>query len=269
MEKIKLVFQNGHRNTTTGATGTSGKTSSGKKYNEVDWIDLVYYEIKKKIDSDPKLSSRIQLGYDDTVISNGAVADYFIAIHADGAVKPEYNGGFVDDAPKCVQGQNIIPCDLLADQSWKFAQKVADFYFGPMGIKFEPGHRTADSTYYYGFNYTGEKAKQFIIECGSMTNVSDMDKMSDITKVASSLLGGIIAYFKENEPLFKDYGTSIPPIIIGQDKDKEIADLKQKIETLQKQTEDKLAEKDRSCLLRLEAMKNELKNNIKNYVNGL
>lgn len=252
MNKIKLTIQNGHRNATGGATGTSGRTSSGKKINEVDWIDSVYYEIKKKIDLNQKLSSRIELSYDDAKIKNGVNADYFIAIHGDGSTNPSYDGGFVDDAPD----------DPVGAESWAFARKVADYYFNPMGIRFAPEHRTANSTYYYAFSQTGTKTKQFIIECGSMTNVSDMDKMANISKAADSILGGIIAYLKEKEPIFKDYESIPPSNTTGDDKDKQIADLKQQLDTLQKETDIKIAKVQSDCQAKIQDMKK----NIINYV---
>lgn len=183
MNKIKLTIQNGHRNVTNGQTGTSGIVD-GKKVYEVDWIDKVYFALKAKIDS--TYSDSIELSYDDCNVQNGAFADIFVAIHFDGSTNKSYNGGFVDCSPN----------SYTKDEDWKLAQTIGDAYFIPMGIKFAPEHRTDNSTYYYAFQYTGENTKQTIIECGTMTNDSDMTKLADYTKIGELILQGIVNYIK-------------------------------------------------------------------------
>lgn len=188
MAKIKLTIQNGHRNVTSGATGTSNRVlvDSGQMpppvINEVDLVDKVYYAFKEIVDLE--YSNSIELSYDDKDVNNGQYADYFMALHFDGSTNPAYNGGFVDDSPD----------DLVSDQSWAFAQKVADYYFSAMGIEFMPSHRTVNSTYYYAFNYTGANTKQFIIELGTMTNLGDMQKLTDYKKIGKLLFEGFKAH---------------------------------------------------------------------------
>ena len=188
MSRIKLCLQNAHRNATGGQTGTGG---------EVDLIDKVYYAIKLIIDS--KYSDSIELSYDDATVRNGTTADGFIALHFDGSTNLDYNGGFVDDSPY----------DLVAAESWRFAQIVADNYFSAMGIEFMPNHRTNNSTYYYAFNFTGSNTKQFLIELGTLTNVSDKAKLQDYNKIAQLLMNGIVSYWGVKQNI----AVAPPPII--------------------------------------------------------
>jgi len=181
MNRIKLTIQNGHFNAPNGQTGTSG---------ELNLIQKVFYAIKSIIDKD--YADKIELSYDDANVKNGAFADYFIALHFDGATNSNYDGGFVD----------CNPDSFTKDKDWDFARTIADYYFNPMGIRFAPEHRTANSTYYYGFNYTGENTVQTIIELGTLTNSHDRGICQDYNKIARLLCQGIVAYLKEKDPRY-------------------------------------------------------------------
>lgn len=191
MPKIKLDIQNGHMNSPNGQTGTNG---------ELALINALFYEIKKIIDS--QYSESIALYYDDASCTNAPNMDYFIATHFDGSLNPSYSGGFVD----------CNPDSYTKDKDWEFARIIADNYFVPMGIQFQPTHRTANSTYYYGFNYTGENTIQTLIELGTLTNVDDRNKCQDIGKIARLLVKGIVAYMEKYDPRFKPTAPQPPPV---------------------------------------------------------
>ena len=235
MKQPSITIQNGHRHTTTGQTGTAG---------EVDLIDKVFYELSPLL-----IKAGVVVYYDDANVINGQNTDYFIALHFDGATNPSYKGGFIDDAPKC-PNNGVTPCDNSSDASWKFAQKIADYYFSAMGIDFVPGHRTVNSTYYYAFNYTGEKTLQFIIELGTLTNPDDRGKLQDYKKIATLLSQGIIAYLTENDLNYKQYLASQA---IGTDKAEierlriELQAQKDSYTKLQQTTTKQLADKDTEC----------------------
>lgn len=181
MIKPTITIQNGHRNTTTGQTGTAG---------EVELIDKVFYALSPKL-----IEKGVVVYYDDATIKNGKNTDYFIALHFDGATNPAYNGGFVD----------CNPDSITVDKDWKFAQTIAYYYFSAMGIRFAPEHRTANSTYYYGFNFTGENTIQTIIELGTLTNKDDNAKLGDVNKIATLLCEGIVAYLTKYDKNYQDY----------------------------------------------------------------
>jgi hypothetical protein len=254
MVRIKLTIQNGHRNAANGQTGTSG---------EMDLIDKVYYAIKSIIDS--KYSQIIELSYDDATVKNGETADYFLAPHFDGSTNTSYNGGFVDCSPE----------SLTKDQDWQFAQMIADYYFGPMGITFAPSHRTANSTYYYAFNSTGEKTIQTIIELGTLTNADDKVKCQDYNKIARLLMEGIIAYLTKYDATYQAFiknstttPTQTPTDSLQQENEslkKQVEDLKKINETLQTKTTQQLADKDIECQKRL----SDVKQKIINYITSV
>lgn len=262
MKKVTLTLQNGHRNAMFGNTGTNG---------EVDLIDKVFFSLAPKL-----IEKGIEVYYEDDGLwdddgnflglLNGD-KDYFIALHFDGAVNPAYEGGFVDDCPKCPNG-GIVPCDLQSDQSWKFAQTVADYYFGPMGIRFAPEHRTANSTYYYAFNTTSENTKQFLIEMGTLTNSSDRAKCQDYNKIATLLCQGIVTYLTNNDENYKAYlageaaGSNQAQI---NELRKQLQEAKDAFLKLQQDTSTKLAEKDKQCQLEI----SRLKQKVKDFANNI
>lgn len=198
MAKIKLCIQVGHDtaslevgNPLKGQTGTNGELELQKK---------VFYEIKKIIDS--QYSESIALYYDDARCLNAPEMDYFLAPHFDGSTNSTYNGGFVD----------CNPDSLTKDKDWEFARILSDNYFNDMGIRFAPEHRTANSTYYYGFNYTGENTIQTIIELGTLTNPDDRAKCQDASKIARLLVKGIVSYLEKYDTRFKP-ATPQPPTV--------------------------------------------------------
>lgn len=252
MKKVTLCIQNGHRNTTTGATGTSDKilvdagVISGPVTYEVDLIDKVFYALRDKL-----ISAGIELYYDDANLENtkrlGEALNYFIALHFDGSVNRDYNGGFIDDAPQCPNG-GIMPCDMDASGSWKFAQVVADHYFSSMGIAYADSHRTKNSTYYYAFNETGEKTKQFIIELGTLTNASDRAKLFNVGKIAELLFNGIIAYLSQYDKTYQEYVSANqpkPPTVDPVTACKQ--EYEQKIVKLQQEFDKKLSDELKKC----------------------
>lgn len=269
MNPVKLCIQNGHRNVQNGQTGTSGITSSGVKLSEVDFIDKVYYAIKSIIDGNTSFSSKIQLSYDDASVVNGQTADYFIAIHADGATNSLYDGGFVDNSPD----------DQVSALSWAFATEVANNYFSLIGIRFVPEHRTSNSTYYYAFNLTGAKTKQFIIECGAMTNMHDMDILINTQKVGELIWNGILSYFGKVESLFQS--TPPPPPTQPSTATDPCADLKQQLNdatkaivtlntnyaNLQIEKDQELADQEKLCQQKLQAQLSQL--SFKDLLTGL
>jgi hypothetical protein len=256
IKKIKLTIQNGHRNVTNGQTGTSGVTSNGTKINEVDLIDQIYFKIKQRIDADKFLSSVIQLAYDDTNIRNGVDSDYFVALHADGSKNTEARGGFVDDNPN----------DKVYELSMKFAKTVADNYFSKIGIPYVNG-QTPNTTFYYAFDETGLNTKQFIIEMGFMSNKEDLDRMSDVEKVASLLLEGMLIYFEQYDETYR-YAKNNQHS--DGDKDAQIAELirvngelREQVKLLLAQHDPNLPERLRAIKLRVELSCEEALNNLK------
>ena len=253
-KKIKLTIQNGHRNNPKGQTGTTGVTSDGRKFNEVDLIDQIYYVIKKKIDADSLLSKVILLAYDDANITNAGDSDYFVALHADAAFET-IRGGFIDNNPN----------DLVYEESMKFAKSVSDLYFTSIGIPYRNG-QTPNSTYYYGFAYTGPQTKQFIIELGNMKNKEDIDKMVDVEYVGHLVLEGMKNYWKENDPIYK---YALENNTIDNDKDRRIAELERGLQELRNETQRLLAEKDREVLKVLENYKNDVRKKLEKHKNNL
>jgi hypothetical protein len=236
MKKVSLTLQNAHRNALFGMIGTAG---------EVDLIDKVFYAMR-----DPLINAGIDLYYEDDGIWDERTGnfigllngdkDYFISLHFDGSTNKDYNGGFIDNSPY----------DLVANDSWKFAQTVADHYFSSMGIAFRPEHRTNNSTYFYAFNVTGQNTKQFLIELGTLTNPSDRTKLQDHQKIAKLLVEGILAYLKENDPIYKDYIKNLEQQSydgVMEQLRKELSTLKQQVIDTQKDTESKLAIKELEC----------------------
>ena len=208
--KLKIVIHNGHKNITNGQTGTSG---------ELDLIDKVYYALSPLL-----IKAGLEVYYDDAKSLNSSNMDYFIAPHFDGATNPSYDGGFVD----------CNPDSYTKEKDWKFAQVIADYYFNPMGIRFAPEHRTANSTYYYGFNYTGENTVQTIIELGTLTNVHDRAICQDYNKIARLLADGIIAYLKAEDPRYEVPTVPTPPV----DYQAQINGLRQDLEKVKKEYSD-------------------------------
>lgn len=193
MKQVNIVISNGHMNPGNGQTGTSG---------ERDLIEKVYYALAPLL-----IKAGLVVYYDDANLTNikslGDNLMYAIFPHFDGSTNPTYNGGFVDDSPT----------DAVATESWKLAGVVADSYFGPMGIRFAPEHRTINSTQYYAFNYTGANTKQFLIELGTLTNVDDRAKCQDFNKIATLLARGIIQYLTFNDATYKAWlGGQTPPV---------------------------------------------------------
>jgi len=251
MAKVTLTIHNGHRNAQNGQTGTSGKTSDGRKYTEVQLMDDIYAAMKPRL-----ILAGVDVYYDDADIKSGKVTDYFIALHADGnANNADIRGGFVDDSPT----------DMVATESWKFAQAVADAYFPKIGIPFVPSHSTNNSRYYYAFSLTGANTKQFIIELGTMTNLEDMDKLADVPYVASLLVDGILNYLRQNEP---NYKPDPQPPANTTDKDKQIEDLKKRIVDIQKENSEKLAKAEIDCQSRLQAFKDLVRKDLQKLLDG-
>ncbi len=250
MAKVSITIQNGHRNAENGQTGTSGVTSDGRKYTEVQLSDDIFNSMKDRL-----IAAGIEVYYDDANIVNGKNTDYFIALHADGADNKDIRGGFVDDSPD----------DQVATQSWKFAQTVADAYFPKIGIPFVPAHSTNNSRYYYAFALTGAKTKQFIIELGTMTNLEDMDKLADVPYIASLLVDGILNYLRQNEP---NYKPDPQPPANTTDKDKQIEDLKKRIVDIQKENSEKLAKAEIDCQSRLQAFKDLVRKDLQKLLDG-
>lgn len=250
MKQVTITIQNAHRGASNGQTGTGG---------ELVLIDKVFYALSPLL-----IKKGIVVYYDDAEVKNGAFTDYFLAIHFDGSTNPSYNGGFVD----------CSPTSATKDKDWEFARIIADYYFSAMGIRFAPEHRTANSTYYYAFNYTGWDTIQTIIECGTLTNPDDKAKCQDYEKIARLLCDGIVAYLTKYDKNYQEYLASIPaPTPTPTDPCKEEADrLRQE---LQKQTEvakalqkekDELASKLKECQLRSDTLLG-LINKIKDLVN--
>lgn len=259
MKQVTLTIQNGHRNALHGATGTNG---------EVDLIDKVYFALAPIL-----IKAGIQVFYEDdglwdadgnfTGLLNGN-KDYFIALHFDGATNPSYDGGFVDDTPD----------DLVKEQSWKLAGMVADYYFGPMGIRFAPEHRTVNSTDYYAFYATGTNTKQFLIELGTLTNPSDKAKCQDYGKIATLLAKGIVSYLTQFDTTYQAYLQGQPsptPTPIPVPDTTEIDSLRKQLQAskdaftkLQQTTDEQLANRDRDCQALLQDKKVKIKSFVDN-----
>ena len=233
MAKIKLCIQNGHAGTTNGQTGTNG---------ELTLVDKVFYDIKKIIDS--QYSSSIALYYDDAKCLNAPNMDYYLPVHFDGSTDMNYEGGFVDCSPD----------SFTEEKDWEFARIIADNYFNEMNIKFVPGHRTVNSTYYYAFNLTGENTVQTIIECGTLTNPSDRAKCQDTGKIARLLVKGIVAYLKQYDPRFTGETIPTPPVTPPVSCETRLAELGKQLEEQKKSFTDiqeslkkQLADKSSEC----------------------
>lgn len=256
MIKPTLCIQTGHQNNPYGATGTAG---------ELDLVKKVFSELA------PLLIKRgIVVYYDDYTCSNikrlGDGLHYMIALHFDGSTNTSYNGGLIDVPPQC-PNNGITPCDMHADESWKFAKKVADYYFNPMGIALRQEHRTKDTTYYEAFNYTGEKTKQFIIELGTLTNAGDRSKLQDFGKIARLLSEGILAYLSEFDANYKEYLAQNQ----AEQTSTEANELRKQLEAKNKlvknlQTENKqLADEYKECQIQLKAVTERL-DTVKKFV---
>ena len=248
MRKIKLGIQLGHdvaalpnSSPMKPQTGTNG---------ELDLTKKVYFAIKEIIDS--RYSDIIELYYDDARCLNAAGMDYYFCPHFDGAVNKDYNGGFVDCNPE----------SLTVNKDWEFAQTLADNYFGPMGIKFAPEHRTVNSTYYYGFNFTGDKTVQTIMELGTLTNDSDRAKCQDYRKIAQLIVNGLIAFFTKADPNYQEYLkgqaalTCEATLVIVR---KQLQEAKDAFTKLQQDTKKQLADKDIECQKKVQDIKEKVK----------
>lgn len=248
MKKLKLGIQIGHdvaalpaNSPLKGGTGTAG---------ELDLLKKLYFAIKEIIDA--RYSDIIELYYDDARCLNAAGMDYYFCPHFDGAVNKDYNGGFVDCNPE----------SLTVDKDWEFAQTLADNYFGPMGIKFAPEHRTVNSTYYYGFNFTGDKTVQTIMELGTLTNDSDRAKCQDYRKIAQFIVNGLIAFFTKADPNYQEYLkgqaalTCEATLVIVR---KQLQEAKDALTKLQQDTNVQLADKDKECQQKLQDIKEKVK----------
>jgi len=185
MTKLKICIQVGH-DTAALPTGNPSKAQTGTS-GELDLQKKVYFALAPLLQK-----AGLEVYYDDARCLNAPNMDYYLCPHFDGSTNPAYDGGFVD----------CNPDSFTKDKDWEFARIISDNYFSPMGIRFAPEHRTANSTYYYGFNYTGENTVQTIIELGTLTNSHDRGICQDYNKIARLLCQGIVAYLKEKDPRY-------------------------------------------------------------------
>lgn len=255
MRKVTFTIQNAHRNSVTGQTGTSG---------EVDLLDKVYFSLAPKL-----IEKGIEVYYEDDGLwdSEGNFVgllngdkDYFLALHLDGSVNPSANGGMID------AGDVGSP---TVDKDWKFIQTIADYYFGPMGIRFKgEAGRTDNTKYYYAFYATGTNTVQGLIELGTLTNQSDREKCQDYGKIATLLAQGIIAYLTQYDKNYQDYlasqqtescETTLAKLRI------ELAQQKEKLGKLQQETSKQLADKETECQLKISRLKQDIVSFINNY----
>ena len=255
MRKIKLGIQLGHdvaalpnSSPMKPQTGTNG---------ELDLTKKVYFAIKEIIDS--RYSDIIELYYDDARCLNAAGMDYYFCPHFDGATNPSYDGGFVDCNPE----------SLTKDKDWAFAQTLADNYFGPMGIRFAPEHRTVNSTYYYAFNFTGDQTIQTIMELGTLTNASDRAKCQDYKKIAQLIVNGLVAYFTKEDANFKEYlkgqAAQSCETTLGIVR-KQLQEAKDAFTKLQQDTKKQLADKDTECQYKIHNEIEKMKADIISYI---
>lgn len=247
MSSVSITIQNAHRNALHGAIGTKG---------EVDLIDEVYYKLAPIL-----IANGVVVYYEDDGLwdtqgnfiglLNGD-KDYFLSLHFDGSVNKNVSGGFVDAGE--------MPSNTK-EKDWKFAQTIADYYFGPMGIVFRGNAGRTDNTrYYYAFYATGDNTVQALIELATLTNDADFAKCQDTGKIARLLAEGILAYLKANDPRYQGPATLPSP---GGNQ-AEIDGLRQQLEA-QKVAQDKLAGDYTKCQQTCQSLLERL-NNIKDYV---
>lgn len=259
MRKVTFTIQNGHRNSVTGQTGTNG---------EVDLLDKIFYSLAPKL-----IEKGVEVYYEDdglwdnegnfVGLLNGD-KDYFLAIHLDGSVNQNADGGMIDAGD--VGSPTVV-------KDWKFMQTIADYYFGPMGIRFKgEAGRTDNTKHYYAFYATGANTIQGLIELGTLTNPSDRAKCQDYNKIATLLAQGIIAYLTQNDTNYQEYlkGQTPPtPPVDCEAKIKvirdELEEQKKRIEKLRLDTSKQLSDKDLECQQKISRLKQDIVSFINNY----
>lgn len=205
--------------------------------------------------------------------------DLFLSIHWDANVYGT-GGGFVDFPEPSTDDATL--------ESQRIAKAIREEYFsGNTGIVNHPERSNANTRYYYMWQYLTAKTPCVILECGVGADAHDSVILADTDRICNGIARGICKAF--NVPFDTVIPVPVPPTpptdsckVYKDDlivKDRAISDrndtilrlnndlkvANDKINGFQTEMSDKLSEKDRICLQKLQDYKAKVVNLTKTF----
>ncbi len=198
----KICLQSGHKNVTSGQTGTAGE-------QELNWrITLRLSEILIQkgfqlfiVDANPP-DSQINQDF-----------DFFLVIHGDWD-SPQVGGGCISAPDPAYDDNNV--------ESKRIVEFIKKSYFlpytGDTGIEERTGKITVDMTQYYMWNRLTSKTPCGLIELGEVLDAHDKVILDDTDRVCNAIARGICKAFSVPfdlpvSPITTSTNGSTPPVV--------------------------------------------------------